>query len=190
MYGPLFPAPSGAVPRPATSAHGTRGGCARHPPAEHHVLATGRFHETRSHGRPGRIGPLALFAVASCTVSFAQPATPASPAPAATGTPAKTETSAHKATTTTKSATHSSTASHSSTTSHASNSSKAATTPKLDLNSASKEELAKIPTIGESLADKIVAARPYKSSKELVSKGVLTQKEYDKVHMHLTVKPS
>jgi DNA uptake protein ComE-like DNA-binding protein len=137
---------------------------------------------------PAALALTALFAAASFTVSFAQSATPASPAPAATGTPAKTETSAHKATTTTKSATHTSTATHSSSTSHASSSSKAATTPKLDLNSASKEELAKIPTIGESLADKIVAARPYKSSKELVSKGVLTQKEFDKVHMHLTVK--
>ena len=141
------------------------------------------------HRNPKLATGLAVLLVAvSATASLAQsepsPATTPAPvvtpaSPAKSATPAKTQTSATKSTkssSTTKSA------------SHTSSSAKHSSTPMLDINSASKEELAKIPAIGETLADKIVAARPYKSSKELVSKGVLTQKEYDKVHMHLTAK--
>jgi len=135
--------------------------------------------------RPSMVVPalVALFTTFSFAASFAQSTPAPTAAPATAGAAAKSETSTKKAaTSSTKSASHASTASHSS------SASKASTTPMLDINSASREELAKLPTIGDALADKIIAARPYKSRKELVSKGVLTQKEYDKVHAHLTAK--
>jgi DNA uptake protein ComE-like DNA-binding protein len=49
---------------------------------------------------------------------------------------------------------------------------------KLDLNSASKEDLMKLPGVGDATADKIIAARPFKTKAELTAKGIVTKKEY------------
>lgn len=49
---------------------------------------------------------------------------------------------------------------------------------KIDINSASKEDLMKLPGVGDATADKIIAARPFKTKRELESKGILTKKEY------------
>jgi len=62
--------------------------------------------------------------------------------------------------------------------------------PKVNLNSATKEQLAKLPGITEETADKIIGARPFKSTTELVSKNVVTQAEFDKLKGHVTVKSS
>lgn len=94
----------------------------------------------------------------------AQPVTPAQHAstePAATAKPA---------TSTAKSSTHSSSA------------------PKLDLNSATRDELVKLPGIGEVTADKIIAARPFKSKNDLVSKKLVSQAEYNKISAHVIAK--
>jgi DNA uptake protein ComE-like DNA-binding protein len=53
--------------------------------------------------------------------------------------------------------------------------------PKVDLNSASREELEKLPGVGEAIADKIIAARPLKSKDELMSKNIVTKAEYSKL---------
>jgi competence protein ComEA len=58
---------------------------------------------------------------------------------------------------------------------------------KYDLNTASKDELMKLTGVDSATADKIIAARPYKSKKDLVSKKVLTQAEYDRIHGHIKV---
>jgi len=60
--------------------------------------------------------------------------------------------------------------------------------PKIDINSASKEELEKVPGVDEAIADKIVAARPFKSRSELVSKGIFTKAQYSKAMSKITVK--
>src|SRR5207248_9125820 len=57
---------------------------------------------------------------------------------------------------------------------------------KLDLNSASKEELDVLPGIGETYAQKILDGRPYKSKNELVSKGILPSSTYDKIKDQVT----
>jgi DNA uptake protein ComE-like DNA-binding protein len=66
--------------------------------------------------------------------------------------------------------------------------SKAAATPAIDINSATKEELEKVPGIGDATADKILAGRPFKSKSELVAKGIVTRAQYAKLRAHVTAK--
>ncbi len=51
----------------------------------------------------------------------------------------------------------------------------------VDINSASKDELMKLPAIGEAIANKIVAGRPWANKSQLLSKKLLTKSAYDKV---------
>jgi len=53
--------------------------------------------------------------------------------------------------------------------------------PRVDINSASKEDLMKLPGIGEATAEKIVDGRPYKTKAELVSKKIVTKSVYGKI---------
>ena len=84
-------------------------------------------------------------------------------------------------TTTAAATTPAATASHTQTASHA-------TKHKEDLNAASREELMKLPGVSEATADKIIAARPFKSKEDLVSKKILTKKEYSALSSHVMVK--
>ncbi|HTK30915.1 MAG TPA: helix-hairpin-helix domain-containing protein [Candidatus Saccharimonadaceae bacterium] len=64
---------------------------------------------------------------------------------------------------------------------------KAATTTKaaaktmLDLNTATKEELAGLPGVGDVTADKIIAGRPYKMKSDLVKNKIVTAGQYAKI---------
>ena len=53
--------------------------------------------------------------------------------------------------------------------------------PKVDINSATKAELDKLPGIGEAYSQKIIDGRPYKSKSELESKKILPKGVYDKI---------
>src|SRR5262245_57706342 len=58
-------------------------------------------------------------------------------------------------------------------------------TAKMDINSASKEDLMKLPGVGDATAQKIIDGRPYKGKNELVEKKIVTKTEYNKISSHI-----
>jgi competence protein ComEA len=61
-------------------------------------------------------------------------------------------------------------------------------TVKVNLNTASAEDLDTLPGIGDKRSAAIMAGRPYKSANELVAKKVLTQGVFDKIKGNVDVK--
>src|SRR5215472_8416392 len=52
---------------------------------------------------------------------------------------------------------------------------------KLDINSATKDQLDALPGIGDAYAQKIIDHRPYSTKRDLVLKKVIPQSTYDQI---------
>lgn len=126
--------------------------------------------------------PMAANATTATTATARKHATTAKTASAAkqttATTTAKTDTPA-KTATATKHTRH-----------HVAKNASATKKTKIDINSATREELMTLPGMDGDMADKVIAGRPYKNMAQLKTKGGVTNAEYRKISSKVTARQS
>src|SRR3984957_13055678 len=66
--------------------------------------------------------------------------------------------------------------------------SKAAAGDKLDLNTATKDQLKALPGIGDVYSQKIIDGRPYRTKLDLIHRKIISQSLYDKIKDQIIAK--